>query len=158
MMAKATRHVLMAMLPALMVGAAPAAPAAPAALPAGLAVFDKQCVACHQAGGSGMAGLAPALAGALAPLLGTDDGRRYVAQVLIHGLSGRIVSQGHVFMGAMPSQSALSDAELADVTNYLARDLNGAKASMFSADDFVRARSAKLTHKDLREMRERVLK
>ena len=29
---------------------------------------------------------------------------------------------------------------------------------MFSADDFVRARSAKLTNKDLREMRERVLK
>jgi mono/diheme cytochrome c family protein len=157
-MAKSTLQTLAALVPALMVTAAQAAHAADAAPPAGLAVFDKQCMACHQAGGSGMAGLAPALAGALAPMLGSDDGRHYVAQVLIHGLSGRIVSQGHVFMGAMPSQSALSDAELADVTNYLARDLNGAKASVFSADDFVRARATKLTHKDLREMRERVLK
>lgn len=122
-------------------------------------VYDKQCVACHQPGGKGMAGLAPALAGTLAPMVASDDGRRYIAQVLLQGLSGRIVSQGQTFVGAMPPQAALADADLAAVANYLARDLNGAAADAFSADDFARARAQpKPAHKELRELRERLLK
>lgn len=128
------------------------------AVPAGRAVFERSCVACHQAGGKGMVGLAPALAGTLEAAVGGVDGRRYVAQVLVHGLSGRIVSQGRVMALAMPAQAALSDTELADVANHLARDLNGAAASEFTPADFVQARAARPTHKDLRNLRERVLR
>jgi len=131
--------------------------AAQGSVAAGQASYDKTCVACHQPGGKGMAGLAPALAGTLAPLMGQEDGRRYVAGVLVHGLSGRIVSQGMTFVGAMPPQAALSDAELAEVANYLARSLNGAKDDVFKAEDFARERSAKTSHKDLRELRQRLL-
>lgn len=136
---------------------AAAAHAAEEAMPSGRAVFERQCMACHQAGGKGMAGLAPALAGTLEAAVGSVDGRRYVAQVLVHGLSGRIVSQGKVMALAMPAQAALSDADLADVANHLARDLNGAAASAFTVADFAQARTTRPTHKDLRELRERVL-
>lgn len=128
------------------------------AVPAGQAVFERQCAACHQADGKGLPGMAPALAQVLAPLPGQEDGRRYLAQVLVHGLSGRIVSQGQTFVGAMPPQAPLSDTELADVANYVARDLNGAAESPFAAADFARTRSEKVTHKDLRELRGKLLK
>ncbi|MEI8324414.1 MAG: cytochrome c [Betaproteobacteria bacterium] len=134
------------------------AAASEAAVPQGLAAFNRQCIACHQSGGKGMAGLAPALAGTLANVVAKEDGRRYVTRVLINGLSGRIVSQGQVFVGAMPAQLLMSDDELSAVANYLAQDLNGAAQSIFSSDDFVQARAATTTHKQLRELREQVLR
>jgi len=129
-----------------------------AAARAGKAVFDDTCAACHQSGGKGLAGLAPALAGALAPLLAAERGRSYVARVLVHGLSGRIVSQGQVFNLAMPPQATLSDADLVAVANYVARDLNGNGGPAFSTEDFVAARAARSSHKDLRALREELLK
>lgn len=122
----------------------------------GQTVFDSRCVACHGAGGAGIAGLAPALAGAL-PHLAQPAGRTYVLQVLTHGLSGRIVSQGQTFIGAMPAQSDLSDADLAAVATHLA-SLNGLADVRITADDAANARAAKVDHKALREQRAALLK
>ena len=124
--------------------------------PAGQAFFDKSCAACHQPGGKGLAGLAPALAGTLAPLLAHDEGRQYLAQVMVNGLSGKIVSRGQVFNLAMPPQGGFSDAELADAAVYVA-SLNGS-ALKFAPEDIARARATALSHKQLRELRERLLK
>jgi mono/diheme cytochrome c family protein len=124
---------------------------------AGKTAFDTRCVACHGAGGVGTPGLAPALAGSLKAAIAQPDGPGYVQQVLLQGLSGRIVSQGQTFMGAMPSQAAVDDAELAAIANYLARDLNGAAANAFSADGFRAARDSKPSHKALRDLRARLL-
>ena len=121
---------------------------------AGAQVFATHCVACHQAGGVGAPGLAPALAGTLAQRLGTPAGRRYVPGVLVNGLSGRIVSQGQPFVGAMPTQQALSNVELAAVANYVARELNGLTDFSFAPEDFEKARAEHLSHKDLRALRE----
>lgn len=128
------------------------------AVPAGRAVFERQCAACHQADGRGLPGMAPALAQVLAPLAEQPEGQRYLVQVLVHGLSGRIVTQGQAFTGAMPPQGGLSDAELADVANYLVRDLNGAATSPYAAADFARTRSEKVTHKELRDLRGRFIR
>lgn len=131
--------------------------AADVATPAGLLIFEKHCVACHQAGGQGLPGLAPALAGTLASVVTHEEGRRYVASVLLNGLSGRIVSQGRVLIGAMPIQAQLSDSELADVANYIAKDFNRAPDAGFLADDFARLRGSKVSHKDLRTLRARLI-
>ena len=98
------------------------------------------------------------LAGTLEPLLGREEGRRYLAQVLVHGLSGRIVSQGQVFNLAMAPQAGLSDAELAAVAGYIARELNNSEGRGPTVDDIAAARAAKPSHKELRELRDRLLK
>lgn len=122
----------------------------------GQGIFDTRCVACHGAGGAGIAGLAPALAGAL-PYLGQPAGRSYVLQVLTHGLSGKIVSQGQTFIGAMPAQTDLSDADLAAVATYVA-SLNGQPTASITAEDAAAARATKVDHKALREQRAALLK
>ena len=124
----------------------------------GASVFANACAACHNSAGQGTVGLAPALAGTLAPFAGSADGRRYVVQVLLSGLSGKIVSQGQVYVGAMPPQAALDDEQLAAVTTYLFKDLNGMPAAALGAADFAKARGEKTTHKELRELRARLLK
>ena len=123
---------------------------------AGQAFFDKNCAACHQAGGKGQAGLAPPLAGSLGPLFAQDEGRLYLLQVMVHGLSGKIVSQGQVFNLAMPPQGTFSDAELAEAARYLA-SLNASNAS-FTPADVARARGTAATHKQMRDVRDRLLK
>lgn len=120
----------------------------------GATTFTNACVACHQAGGVGMPGLAPSLAGTLAKPLAGEVGKRYVQLVLLNGLSGHIKSQGQSFNGAMPAQAQLDDATLAAVATYLAQDLNGLKEVSFSAQDFAQARASHPTHKELRSLRE----
>ena len=148
-LALATLITVMVQVPALAADTTPAD---------GLAVYNQACAACHQPGGKGMAGFAPPLAGTLAPLLARDEGRRYLAQVLVHGLSGRIVSQGQVFNLAMAPQAGLSDAELAAVAGYVARELNNSEGRGPTVEDIAAARAAKPSHKELREQRDRLLK
>lgn len=122
----------------------------------GQSFFDKTCAACHQPGGKGLAGLAPPLADTLGSLLAQDEGRQYLAQVMVYGLSGRIVSQKQVFNLAMPPQGTFSDDELAEAARYVAA-LNGSSAK-FGPEDIARARASAVSHKQLREVRERLLK
>jgi mono/diheme cytochrome c family protein len=134
------------------------ASAQPADTAAGRTVFQSVCAACHNANGQGTPGLAPSLAGTLAKHADSEDGRRYISQVLLNGLSGRIVSQGQTFMGAMPAQATLSDEQLAAVATYVTKELNGSQVAAFTAEEFAKARAAKPTHKELRELREQLLK
>lgn len=149
------RTALLAAL-ATALAASVAAPAA-AAADDGAALFGQHCAACHGPAGAGVPGMAPALAGPLAPLFGSEDGRRYVRDVLLHGLSGRIVSQGQVFVGAMSPQARLGDAELAAIASHLAAGLNGHAEPGLAAEDFARARQARPSHKELRERRSRLM-
>jgi len=124
----------------------------------GTEIFASNCFACHGAQGQGVPGLAPALAGPLSPVLARPEGRGYVLRVLLHGLSGRIVSQGQTFVGAMPSQAALSDADLVALGTHLA-GLNGQTGAPFDAAEVAaaRAESPAPSHKALRELRARVM-
>lgn len=142
----------------LAAGALPAA--AQTATPAarGAEIFASVCFACHGAQGQGTAGIAPALAGPLSPVLARPEGRGYVLRVLLNGLSGRIVSQGQTFVGAMPAQAALTDADLVALGAHLAA-LNGHEGTPFDAAEVAAARAESPTpsHKALRELRARVM-
>jgi mono/diheme cytochrome c family protein len=89
----------------------------------------KTCVECHLANGKGVPGSYPPLAGRVASLAATPDGRRYLVAVPSFGLSGKLMVGGTVFRGVMPRQSQLSAAELAAVLNYLATELNAGKGA-----------------------------
>lgn len=90
-------------------------PAAAGAVVDGKAVFAAQCVACHQATGKGLPGVFP-------PLDASEwvqGDPRTLANILLHGINGKITVAGTEYNGAMPSFQQLGDAELAAVASHI---------------------------------------
>lgn len=81
----------------------------------GKQVFTANCVACHQAGGTGLPGVFP-------PLDGSEwvaGKERVVANILLHGINGELQVKGATYKGSMPSFKQLGDEELAAVASYV---------------------------------------
>ena len=81
----------------------------------GKAIYNKTCVACHQANGQGIPNAFP-------PLAKSDYLKRApkdLISVILKGQSGEIKVNGVVYNGMMPAQDYLSDEEIADVLNYI---------------------------------------
>src|ERR1700722_2101150 len=95
---------------------------------AGSRIYAANCVACHQAGGTGVPAAFPPLAGHVPELLKRADGRTYVGMVLLFGPEGEINVNGNAFAGAMPAWSALSDNDIADVLNYVSNAWDNGKS------------------------------
>jgi mono/diheme cytochrome c family protein len=81
----------------------------------GRQVYTANCVACHQAGGTGVAGVFPPLAGSE----WVTGQPRVLANILLHGIEGELAVKGVVYKGSMPAFAQLSDAELAAVASYV---------------------------------------
>ena len=112
-------------------------PAAAGTAVDGKAVFAAQCAACHQATGKGLPGVFP-------PLDGSEwvqGDARTVANILLHGINGKISVAGADYNGAMPSFQQLSDAELAAVASHV-RSTWSNKAPALSATLFEQERKA----------------
>lgn len=112
-------------------------PAAAGTAVDGKAVFAAQCAACHQATGKGLPGVFP-------PLDGSEwvqGDARTVANILLHGINGKISVAGADYNGAMPSFQQLSDAELAAVASHV-RSTWSNKAPPLSATLFEQERKA----------------
>lgn len=81
----------------------------------GEGVYTSTCLSCHQADGAGVPGVFP-------PLAKSDylmsDPKRAIRTVL-HGLEGEIAVNGESYNQQMPSQSHLTDEQVADVLNYV---------------------------------------
>lgn len=134
-----------------------AALATGAAAPDGAATFANRCTPCHQANAEGADGLAPSLAGTLKAYLATDDGRKYLTQILVSGMAGRIESQGRVVVGLMPNFRAdFSDADIAAVLDYVLVHFNGADGAPITASAVAAARAAGPTPTDTRKLREKI--
>lgn len=82
-------------------------------------VYDNNCALCHQKGGVGLKGQFPRLAGRAAVIASTGPGRRYLINVVLFGMAGRVDVDRTPIVGAMPSFAHLPDADLAAVLNYL---------------------------------------
>lgn len=87
-------------------------------LRAGQAVYEANCVACHQADGRGIPGSFP-------PLVDNSriDDADYVGTVIRNGLTGEIEVNGEIYNSAMPAFQLLDDEQVAAVTAYLQNDL-----------------------------------
>ena len=112
----------------LLAAAVPAQAQSGGSADAGSNVYTTNCVACHQAGGTGLAGAFPPLAGHVPELLKRSDGRAYVGKVLLFGLEGDISVNGNNFAGAMPPWNALSDDDIAAVLNYVSNAWDNGKS------------------------------
>lgn len=134
--------------------AAPVAAAAPAADDAGKVAYERNCAACHQADGSGMAGVFPPLRGH-APKLG----REYLVDLVLYGLAGAIEIDGVTYRGMMPGMAQMSDADIAASLNYIlgAWGNDGMLPDGFApvtADEVAARRGKGLTPTDMLERRE----
>jgi len=74
-----------------------------------------QCMGCHTPDGSGEPGRVPSVRDTLAPFAASPDGRRFLVQV----------------PGA--SQSTLSDAELAELLNWMIQNLSRVRPGHFTS-------------------------
>lgn len=113
------------------VEAAPA-PAAAAAggSDAGKDIYNRVCVACHQADGKGLPGTFP-------PLAGSGDyygDAQNMARIIVHGLQGEIVVQGQTYSGVMPPQGGLSDEDIAAVATYVRTSFGNDDGPVTAAD------------------------
>jgi mono/diheme cytochrome c family protein len=79
-------------------------------------VYSTVCLACHQAGGAGLEGKYPPLAGS--EWLAKDAA--VGVRIVLHGLRGPIQVKGVTYVNEMPAQGPqLSDAEIAAVLTYV---------------------------------------
>jgi mono/diheme cytochrome c family protein len=112
-------------------------PAAAGAVVDGKGVFAANCAACHQATGKGLPGVFP-------PLDGSEwvqGDTRTVANILLHGINGKITVAGAEYSGSMPSFQHLGDAELAAVASYV-RSAWSNKAQALPVTMFAQERKA----------------
>ena len=122
----------------------------------GKPVFDRQCAACHAAGGVGTPGLAPPLVNPRLFKGLQENLPRYFVGVLTSGLSGHLEVDGVDYYGlVMPPQSSLTEAEVLVLSSYVLGDLNGAPVALDEAK--IRAlKNAPLSHAELIKMRNSV--
>ena len=85
----------------------------------GAAVFDNSCAFCHQAAGVGVPGQFPRLAGRVGAIAAKPEGKKFLPQVLLGGISGRIMVDGEQILGIMPALDTLSDEDIAAVLSYI---------------------------------------
>ena len=107
------------------------------------ATLYKRCAACHLATGAGVPGAFPPLRGDIRALAAKPEGRRYLALVVIKGVSGPITAEGKTYRGFMPAQT-LNDAQVATVLNHvLATSAKGTPAARpFAAAEVAKARAS----------------
>lgn len=141
---------------ALAAGGASAKPAAkaggvdPAIEAAGAKVFETNCQVCHQAGGVGVPGAFPRLAGRASVIASSPDGRKFLAKLVLNGMSGSVMVDGQRIMGVMPGFSQFSDADAAAVLTYVSGlDAGKKRPKPFAAAEIAAARTAKVSPSDM---------
>ncbi len=118
-----------------------AAPASAGAAVDGAAIYASRCVACHQAGGVGLPGVFPPLAGS-EWVAGKET---TLAALVLHGVSGALTVKGSTYNGAMPAfGTQLQDAELAAVLTHV-RSQWGNRAAPVTADTVAAVRKETAT-------------
>jgi mono/diheme cytochrome c family protein len=82
-------------------------------------IYDTNCALCHQKAGVGLTGQFPRLAGRAAEIAATEAGRRYLVEVALFGMAGKVEVDGASIIGVMPTFAVLPDDDLASVLNYI---------------------------------------
>lgn len=110
-------------------------PAAAAPQPQDGAAIYRRCAACHLANGNGIPGAFPPLAADVRSLSQSAAGRRYLALVVIKGVSGPLTVDGKTFRGVMPAQADLNDAAVATLLNHVVTKVAKGSGEAFTATE-----------------------
>jgi mono/diheme cytochrome c family protein len=112
--------------PPLCLAAEPGAPAQQS----GDVVFQGNCAVCHGPKGAGQPSLAPPLTSYPARYASIAEGRRQLALTVLNGMFGGIEVGHNHFDFKMPDFSALDDATLAAVLNFIVFTLGHADSDI----------------------------
>jgi mono/diheme cytochrome c family protein len=131
---------------------------APPAYPAGATAFAANCAVCHGPAGAGLPSLAPPLLSYPARYAASAEGRRQLAMTVLYGMYGDIAVEGKHYSFRMPDFSALDDAGLAALLNFVVFDLAHAPASVppLAAAEVAAGRAHPLDGAAVREHRKSV--
>ena len=80
----------------------------------GKALYNRQCLPCHQADGSGVPGMFPPLAKEW-----LDGDNETLISIVIHGMKKEIEVNGEIYNQIMAPLPHLSDQEVKEVLNYV---------------------------------------
>jgi mono/diheme cytochrome c family protein len=108
----------------VLLAALAALPIASAAHASGKEIFDSHCAVCHQTNGEGVPGAYPPLADSVGAYVRVAPGRAYLVHVVSFGMTGAIPAHGQSYDGVMQSWSQFSDAQIADILNYVLTGFN----------------------------------
>ena len=100
-------------------------------------LFMRNCMACHQLQGQGIAGVFPPLAAS--PYVASENQER-MASIMVYGLMGPIKVNGVQYSSVMPGLgAALSDKDLSAIASYV-RSSFGNQASPIPPEIFAKVR------------------
>ncbi len=89
----------------------------------------------------------PPLAHSIGPDLQLKQGRHYLIQVALNGMTGPVNVNGIIYNGLMPPFAQLSDAEIADALNYVLTKFNADKLPKnFAPITAAEVKHARATH------------
>ena len=103
----------------------------------GKMLYEQSCLACHQADGGGVPGLAPPL---VKGVFVNGDKTRLI-NILLNGLEG-VEIKGETYVSPMPAFNYLSDEDIASVLTFVRSNFSN-KAVAVTKEEVARARSAK---------------
>ena len=104
-------------------------------------LYGNNCGICHH-GGDGMPGSVPPLVRRIDKIAATPEGRHYLADVLMHGVSGRIMANGQPYNAEMPPFRYLKDEDVASILTWLSARGGRENAPAISPSDIAAARAA----------------
>jgi hypothetical protein len=87
----------------------------------------------------GVPGQFPRLAGRVGEIASKPEGKKFLPQILLNGMSGRVTVDGDQILGIMPGFDTMSDDDMAAVLTYLT-GLDHAPVA-YNADDIKAARA-----------------
>ena len=107
----------------------------------------------HHVGG-GMHGTVPPLGGRMDKIAATPEGRHYLADVLMNGVSGPITANGQPYNAEMPPFRYLQDEEVAKILTWLSSRGTTKPAPEITAQDIAAARSNRISSGKVADERE----
>ncbi|MCP9320932.1 cytochrome c [Acetobacter persici] len=108
----------------------------------GAGLYGTNCGICHH-GGDGMPGAVPPLVGRVDRIASTPEGRKYLADVLMNGVSGPIKANGQPYEAEMPPFRYLKDEQVAQILTWLSSRGQTSPAPQITAADVAAARTTR---------------
>lgn len=101
----------------------------------GIQLYNKYCLTCHQADGTGVRGMFPPLAGN-GKITGSSTD---LIRIVLFGMEGPLTVNGKEYNQPMPAQGYLSDKQIADILSFV-RNNWGNKAPQITTADVGKVR------------------